>query len=161
MTPRHAASSGCFRRRMSVRFTPLASFWSLLVVVAVAWCEEPKPKQPNTPPGPEKPAAPDVKPLAKPQPAPMPAGAAPAQAQIQIQVQGGGGIIVGGNVQIQGNVQIRAGNGRQVIVRNNNAFAVASESGEVAEETVFRDPPRPLLQRFKRSESLIEEKRYA
>ncbi len=161
MTPRHAASSGCFRRRMSVRFTPLASFWSLLAVVAVAWCEEPKSKQPNAPPGAEKPAAPDVKPLAKPQPAPMPAGAAPAQAQIQIQVQGGGGIIVGGNVQIQGNVQIRAGNGRQVVVRNNNAFAVASESGEVAEETVFRDPPRPLLQRFKRSESLIEEKRYA
>ena len=159
MTPRHAANPGYLRRRMSLRFTPLASICPLLVVGAAALCEEPAPKQPNAAPNAQAPAAPDVKPLAKPQPAPMPAGAAPAQ--IQVQVQGGGGIIVGGNVQIQGNVQIRAGNGRQVIVRNNNAFAVASETGEVAEETVFRDPPRPLLQRFKRSESLIEEKRYA
>ena len=132
MTPRHAARPGCLRRRMSLRLTPLASIWPLLVVAAVAWCEEPAPKQPNAAPNAQAPAAPDVKPLAKPQPAPVPAGAAPAQAQIQVQVQGGGGIIVGGNVQIQGNVQIRAGNGRQIIMLNNNAFAVASESGEVA-----------------------------
>ena len=82
---------------------------------------------------------------------PVPAGAA----QVQIQVQGGGGVIVQGNVQINGKVQINAGN----VVVNGAAFAVNADGQP--EDTVFRDPPRPLLQRFKKSESLIEEKRYA
>ncbi|MBA4017334.1 MAG: hypothetical protein C0483_09185 [Pirellula sp.] len=161
MTPRHAATSGAFRRHTRLRFPLMAGTWPLLLVAAVAWCEDPAPKEPARKESEPARAVPEVKPLAQPRPAPMPAGGAQAPAQVQVQVQGGGGIILGGNVQIQGNVQIRAGNGRQVIVRNNNAFAVASETGDVAEETVFRDPPRPLLQRFKRSESLIEEKRYA
>ncbi|MBL9081045.1 MAG: PQQ-binding-like beta-propeller repeat protein [Planctomycetales bacterium] len=96
-------------------------------------------------------AAPDVKPLVAPKPAPAKAAAAPAGgAVIQVQANGGGQVIIQGNVQVGG----------RVMVNGANAFAVAAESDQ-AEETVFRDPPRPLLQRFKRSESLIEEKRFA
>lgn len=102
--------------------------------------------------GDKAPAAAPAKPAAN-APA-VPAGAA----QVQIQVQGGAGaVIVQGNVQINGRVQINAGN----VVVNGNAFAVNADGTAVNEDNVFRDPPRPLLQRFKRSESLIEEKRFA
>ncbi|MGC3966506.1 MAG: hypothetical protein QM775_03800 [Pirellulales bacterium] len=49
----------------------------------------------------------------------------------------------------------------RVVAAGGGAFAVADSDNAQPEETVFRDPPRPLLQKFKRSESLIEEKRYA
>ncbi|MCE9604177.1 MAG: PQQ-like beta-propeller repeat protein [Planctomycetia bacterium] len=122
--------------------------------------QETTPKKAAEAPAAEKPAEkPTEKPTEKKPEAPAPAKpAVAAPAQMQIQVQGGaGGVIIQGNVQVKGNVQI---NGGKVVV-NGNAFAVNADGTTTPEDTVFRDPPRPLLQRFKRSETLIEEKRYA
>ncbi len=110
-------------------------------------------------PGDAKPAeAPDVKPLAQPKPVPVKQPAAPAQVQIQVNGAAGGNVIIQGNVQVQGNVIIN--NGAPIAI-NGNAFAVSADGTEAAEESVFRDPPRELQMRFSRSETLIQEKRYA
>ena len=102
--------------------------------------------------------------------APIPQVAPPRGAvQIQVQAQGGPGqapprIQVGGNVQIGGQVQIQVQGGGAVQVQfaqQAGAGPFSANDGNDTGETVFREPPRELLQRFKRSETLIQEKRYA
>ncbi|MBL9094736.1 MAG: PQQ-binding-like beta-propeller repeat protein [Planctomycetaceae bacterium] len=131
----------------------LAALIAAASAIAPSIAEEPQPQK--APPAGEKPAeaAPQIAPLQAPRPAPA------KPVQVQVQVQGANQAIIvapaGAAVQVQGNVQI-GGN----VQLNGNAFAVGADGAEVAEDTVFRDPPRELMQRFRRSETLIQERRF-
>jgi outer membrane protein assembly factor BamB/tetratricopeptide (TPR) repeat protein len=115
--------------------------------------EVPKPNAPPAANGPQAPNAVPPKPVVQVQ---APAGAA---VQIQVQAQGGQGqkVIIQGGVQIQGAVQMRGGVARRMAPNG----AMSADGTEAPELTVFRDPPREIVQRTKQSETMIAEGRFA
>lgn len=160
-----APGGGRKRRQLKDRRRPFA--WGVVIGMLAAMpivlvADEPQPPAAGAPPA-ARPAQPaPAKPPVQPPQAPAP-GAPQVQVQIQVQAGPGGGKVQiqgGGAIQIQGNavVQIQA-NGAAVPAAA--APTTVGENGEVIENTVFRTPDRTLLQRLAKSESLIQERRYA
>lgn len=152
MTAKHRSNITLTRRPASL----IVSLFSAALICAGSApptiAQQPAAKPATDKPDDKKPA--DAKPAeAKPAEAKPAAAPVAPKAGAQVQVQINGGVVVKGNVQIQGKIVAAGPAGA--------AFAVNADANATPEDTVFRDPPRPLLQRFKRSESLIEEKRYA